>query len=232
MTAAPPGPNTVLTLLFGPAEQVPDALSRAIANAGTTGNMDSALRNLPQATREAAAREVTAATAELLDVGLIDLLVAGWRTCQDLTSAARRTLATPGSTELVPLVTHQVSISQEPYVAVLVDGRQVATVRLGLSAVFDISAVQARIRAGCLAGIHSGGCEITATLAIDGIDVASRKAHLDLPGEIALAGELRLLPAADYQAGGSKATAPVNTGQWWQPAAQAPQSWWQGRGQP
>jgi hypothetical protein len=83
----------------------------------------------------------------------------------------------------------------------------VATVQLGLSVVFDVSAVLARVRAGRLVGVHTGSCDITATLAIDDIDVASKQAHLELPGEIALRRELRLLPARDYPPGENEATA-------------------------
>ena len=205
MTTAPARPDTVLTLLFGPDEQVLDTLTHAIVYAGTGGNLDRAVEKLPQAARDAAAREVTAATAGLLDIDLIDLHVAGWREYQDLTSAARRTLAAPGSTELVRLVTHRVSVSQQPYVAILVDGHQVATVQLGLSVIFDVSAVLARVRAGKLAGVHTGSCDITATLAIDDIDVTSKQAHLELPGEITLKQELRLLPAEDYPPSENKA---------------------------
>ena len=114
MTTAPTRPDTVLMLLFGPDEQVLDTLTDAIASAGTGGNLDRAVEKLPQAARDAAAREVTAATAGLLDINLIDLLVTGWREYQDLTSAARRTLAAPGSSELVQLVTHRSAYRSGP----------------------------------------------------------------------------------------------------------------------
>ena len=215
MTAAPTRPDTVLTLLFGPGGQALDTLTHAITSAGG-GNLDRAVEKLPQAASDAAAREITAATAGLLDINLIDLLVAGWREYQDLTSAARRTLAAPGSTELVQLATHRVSVSQQPYVALLIDGHQVATVQLGLSVTFDVSAMLARVRAGKLAGVRAGSCDITATLAINDIDVASKQAHLDLPGEMALRHELRLLPARDYPSGENKPTAAGDDKAWWQ----------------
>jgi hypothetical protein len=198
MTAVSTRPETVLTLLFGADAQAHDALGHAIGHAGTAESLERAVGELPKAARDAAAREVTAATAGLLNIQLIDVLLTGWREHRDLTSAARRTLAAPDSTELVQLVTHRVSTSQDPYVAILVDGHQVATVHLGLSIVFDVSAVLAQVRRGRLVGIHSGSCDVTVTLAIDDIDVASSQAHLDLPGEIALRHELRLLPAEDY----------------------------------
>ena len=46
-----------------------------------------------------------------------------------------------------------------------------------------------------------------ADLTIDDIDVASKQAHLDLPGEIALKRERRLLPTRDYPPSENMATA-------------------------
>ena len=200
-TATPTSSTTALALLFGPGDDAPGALAQAILPSDGGGDLGRALENFPQETRAAAAREVTAAAAGLLTVDPIGLLVAGWREYDDLTTAARRTLAAPASTELVHLATHRVTIEQQPYVTVEVDGRTVATVRLGLSVAFDVSALQAKVRAGRLAGVHAGSCDITLTLAIDGTDVATRQAHLELPGQIALKRPIRLLPARDYPPG-------------------------------
>lgn len=198
-------PHTALDLLLGPGQETPEALAHQILSAGAEGNLGRALENLPKATREAAVREVTTATAGLLDVDLMGVLVAGWRKHHDLTAAARRTLAAPGSTELVDLATHQVTTAQHPSVTVLIDGHQVATLQLGLSVVFDVSALVAGIHAGRLAALHSGRCDITATLAIQGTDVLTRRAHLELPGVIPLSPGIRLLAARDYPAGAEQA---------------------------
>ena len=146
-------------------------------------------------------RETAATAAGLLDVDLTRLLVAGWRTHRDLTGAARRTLAAPGSTELVDLIRHQVTTAQHPSVTVLVDGRQVATIRLSLTVEFDISALVAGIKAGLLVAVHSGSCEVTARLAVEENDVLTASTHYDLPGVLAVRPGIRLLPAADYPAG-------------------------------
>ena len=205
MTVVQPDPDTALTLLFGQGEQTLGTLTDAIQAAAPGGELDSALKKLPPQTRDAAAREVTAATAELLSISPIEVLIYGWREYADLTSAARRTLKEAGSTELVKLGSHRISMSQQPSVAVLVDGRQVATLHLRLSLVFDVNALLARIRAGLLAAVLAGTCDVTATLAIDGVDAASRQAHLDLPGEAALKKPLRLLPDRDYLLSEAKA---------------------------
>ncbi len=195
-------PKTALDLLFGENGDPAAPLTRLILSADAGQDLGRALEHAAKSTRAAAAREVTAAAAGLLDVSLVGVLAEGWREHHDLTSAARRTLAVPGSTELVQLAEHQVSVANHPYVTVLVDGRQVATVHLGLSFVFDVSAVVAGISAGRLVAIHPGRCDVTATLAVEGADVLTRHARLDMPGVIALSPGIRLLAAADYPAEG------------------------------
>jgi len=192
------GPGTAANLLFGPGANAAEALAGQILSAPT--GLDQALERLPQATRQAAVREAAAAAAGLLDVDLDGLLLAGWRAHRDLTGAARRTLAVPGSTELVDLIRHQVSVAQEPSVAVLVDGRQVATIQLGLSVDFDISALVAGIKAGLLVAVHAGSCDVTATLAIQGAEVQSQSTHLDLRVVLTVSPGIRLLPAESYPA--------------------------------
>ena len=199
-TTVQAGPGTAANLLFGPGANAAEALAQQILSAPT--GLDQALERLPQATRHAAVREAAAAAAGLLDVDLDGLLLAGWRAHRDLTGAARRTLAVPGSTELVDLIRHQVSVAQEPSVAVLVDGRQVATIQLGLSVDFDISALVAGIKAGLLVAVHAGTCDLTATLAIQGTDVLTATSHFDLPGVMRVSPGIALLPAADYPAAG------------------------------
>ena len=199
-TTVQAGPGTAANLLFGPGANAAEALARQILSAPT--GLDQALERLPQATRHAAVREAAAAAAGLLDVDLDGLLLAGWRAHHDLTGAARRTLAVPGSTELVDLIRHQVSVAQEPSVAVLVDGRQVATIQLGLSVDFDISALVAGVKAGLLVAVHAGTCDLTATLAIQGTDVLTATSHFDLPGVMRVSPGIALLPAGDYPAAG------------------------------
>jgi hypothetical protein len=192
------GPGTAMNLLFGPGADATEVLARQIKSA--EADLDRTLRQLRPATRQAAVRETAAAAAGLLDVRLDGLLLAGWRIQHDLTGAARRTLASPGSTELVDLARHRVSADQEPSVAVMVDGRQVATIRFGLTVEYDITALVVGIKAGLLVAVHAGSCDVTATLAIQGTQVQTGSTHLELPAALAVSPGIRLLPAADYPA--------------------------------
>jgi len=200
MPAVQDRPQTVLDLLFTPGEDRPEALAHQIMSADVNGDLGRALGNLPKSLREAAVREATTAAAGQMDIDLTGFLVAGWRKHHDVIAAARRTVAAPGSTELVDLATHQITTTQRPAVNLLVDGHRVATVQLSLAVVFDVRALVAGIRAGRLVALHSGRCNVTATLAIQETNVITRQARLDLPGVIPLGQGIRLLAADSYSA--------------------------------
>ena len=202
MTTAEEGRTpTALDVLFGPDADAAETLAGEILSPGGDQNLGRALAHLPETARKAAVQEAATTAAALLKVDLIDVLVRGWREHRDIVSAARRTLAAPGSTELVSMIAHQVTLGQRPSISVLVDGQRVATLQLGLSIVFDVNALLLGIRGGRLVAVHSGRCEITATLAVQGTDLLVKRAHLELPGVIQLRRGIRLLPIDEYPAG-------------------------------
>jgi hypothetical protein len=198
-------PHTALDLLFGPGNDTPEALAHQLLPAGTDGDLGRALENLPRATRDAAVRETTAAAAGLLNVDLFGVLAAGWRKHHDLTAAAQRTLAAPDSVELVDMAGHQITTTQHPSVKVLVNEAEVATIQLDLSLMFRLTAMGARISAGRLVALHSGRCDLTVTLAVQGTAVLTKQAHLTLPGVIRLGQGIRLLAAHHYPDGAGEA---------------------------
>jgi len=205
-TAGESSTLTALDLLFGPHADAAQILAVEILSPGGDQNLGRALAHLPETTRKAAVQEAASTTAALLEVDLIGVLVRGWREHRDIVSAARRTLATRGSTEVVSMIGHEVTVDQRPSISVLVDGRQVATLQLGLSVVFDVNALLLAISGGRLVAVHSGRCEITVTLAVQGTDLIVRHAHLELPGVIPLRRGIRLLPVDEYPVGENPAS--------------------------
>jgi hypothetical protein len=200
-TAAESSTPTALDLLFGPHADAAETLAREILSPGGDQSLGRALEHLPETTRKAAAHEAASTAAALLEVDLIGVLIQGWCVHRDIVSAARRTLAAPGSTEVVSLIGHEVTIGQRPSISVLVDGRQVATLQIGLSVVFDVNALLLAISGGRLVAVHAGRCDITVTLAVQGTDLIVRHAHLELPGVIPIRRAIRLLPAGEYPTG-------------------------------
>ena len=202
MTTATEGNTlTALDLLFGSDADAAETLAGEILSPRGDQNFGRALAHLSETTRKAAAQEAATTMAALLKVDLIGVLVRGWREHRDIVSAARRTLAAPGSTELVSMSAHEVTVDQRPSVSVLVDGQPVATLQFGLSIVFDVHALLLVISGGRLVAVRSGRCEITATLAVQGTDLLVRHAHLELPGVISMRRGIRLLPIGEYPPG-------------------------------
>jgi hypothetical protein len=199
-------PQTVLDLLFPPGEDNSVAVVPDLLPPGANEDLDRALQNIPATLRKAAVRETTGAAKGLLNADLIGFLVSGWQKHREVIAAARRSVAAPGSIELVDLATHQITATQRPAVNLLVDNRQTATVEFGLSVVFTISALVAGIRGGRLVAVHSGRCNVTATLAVQNAKVISRQVAFELPGIIPLGRGIALLADHDHSAGAGDET--------------------------
>jgi hypothetical protein len=200
MTApGPGGPDGALTaadLLFGSTEKAHEALTRHVMADGRA--FARSLVHLPRVTREAAVREAAVAATGLLKIDLIEVLVTGWREHRDIFTAARRTLDMPGSSELVGLAPHRISTMQQPAVGILIDGKRVHTLQLGLSIFFEVTGLVAGISHGRLDGVHAGRGHVGLALTIHEIEVLTKRSHLELPGLLGLRRGFRLLPASQY----------------------------------
>ena len=180
-TAAATHPFTVSAFLFGEDQDTQQALTQALHEQGVLGSTGTALELVSEAGREAAADQVADAAHGLLDLDLGDLVVAGWRKQGQLAAAAERTAANPGSSEVVELATHRVSSAHHPSVELLVNDVHVATVTFDLTIEFVVKALVVTVRDGHLVSLHSGACDVAATLAAEGVQLASRRAHFELP---------------------------------------------------
>ena len=174
-------PLTVSGFLFGEDQDTEQALAQALHDHGVLGSMDTTLQLVSEAGREAAADQVAVVAHGLLDLDLGELVVAGWRKQGQLAAAAERTAANPGSSEVVELATHRVSSAHHPSVELLVNDAHLATVTFDLTIEFVIKALVVTVRDGHVVSLHTGACDVAATLAAEGIRLASRQAHFELP---------------------------------------------------
>jgi hypothetical protein len=179
--AIPSQPLTAAGFLFGEEQDTGQALAQALDEHGVFGSLDTALQLVSQAGRQAADSQVATVAHGLLDLDLGDLVVAGWRIQGELAAAAERTAANPDSSEVVELATHRVSSVHRPFVELLINGVQVGTVDFELDIEFVVKALVVTVRNGHVVSLHSGTCDVAATLAAEGLQLASRRAHLELP---------------------------------------------------
>ena len=174
-------PFTVSGFLFGEDQDTEQALAQALHEHGVLGPTSTTLELVSQAGREAAGNQVAVVADGLLDLDLGDLVVAGWRKQGQLAAAAERTAANPGSSEVVELATHRISSAHHPSVELLVNDVHVATVTFDLEVEFVVKALVVTVRDGHVVSLHAGACDVAATLAAEGIRLASRRAHFELP---------------------------------------------------
>jgi hypothetical protein len=193
-TAITTQPITTSVFLFGEDQDTGQALAQALHEHGVLGSLDTALQHVSQAGRQAADSRVATVVDGLLDLDLGDLVVAGWRKQGELAAATERTAANPGSSEVVELASHRVSSVHRPFVELLINDVHVATVNFELDIEFVVKALVVTVRNGQVVSLHTGGCDVAATLAAEGLQLASRRAHLELPLVVRL--PLRLRPGA------------------------------------
>jgi uncharacterized protein with PIN domain len=188
-------PITACGMIFGETENAVAPLSQAISSGRTGGAGHPALQGLSLATRNTAIREVSTIGAELLALDLGGLLVTGWRKYATLVQAARRTAAMPGREEIVDVITHRIGAAAHPSVELLVNEVRVTTINFAVMLEFEIRALTAVIKAGHVVALESGTCVSTASIAVEGVTVASRTAEFGLPLLIHLGDGIPLLPA-------------------------------------
>jgi hypothetical protein len=194
-TVSPTQPVSTAVFLFGETQASVDALAHTLNQHGVLGVLDTALGQVSQAGREAAGSQVATVAHGLLDLDLGDLVVAGWRKHAALTTAAERTRATPGSSEVVELASHRITSVYQPFVEVLINDARVATIRFELAIELLVKALVGTVRGGQLVSLRAGTCEVTGRLSAEGVPLVNRQGQFDLPLLIRL--PLRLHPGGD-----------------------------------
>jgi hypothetical protein len=208
MTTAPTTqPTSTLTasvFLFGEGDEGVQALARALDEQGVVASLRTVLTKLSGPGLRAVGDQVAVVAHGLLDIDLGDLLSAGWRRFDDLVDAARRTVSSPGTREVVDLVTHTISSSHHPHVELLVDDVVVARLGLDLDLAFTVKGAVATVHGGRMVALHTGDCYLVGTLSAQGKELAAKDRTMQLPLLLALGDGIPLLGAGAV----ARATAP------------------------
>ena len=155
-------------------------IGREISKRGVAKASFRGVRRLSGSALEAVDKEIGTVTDGLLDMDLGDTLVSSWRKYSELTQSAQRTLAAPGSEEIVVLARHRVSGAYHPRVDLLIDGVLLNSFEFELTIVFEVTGVSAVVRSGDLVALRGGESQVTATLSLEGAKLGARKQAFDL----------------------------------------------------
>jgi hypothetical protein len=188
-------PERTLTLAQIVFEQGEDALLAAIAQGGTTGSIEDKLaEGLSSRLRTIVLDEIVVVMRRVLGVAVVDLLGAAWRKWEPLAAAARRSLETPGSTEIVELLDHRITSSHQPGVDIAVDGVKIAEIRLDVEIAIEIHGLTAVVTDGRLSALRTGRGEASLNVSVDGTPLPPLTRPFDLAMELDLGEGLLLIP--------------------------------------
>lgn len=194
---ADPAPRTARAVLFPQqATGGSERLDEGLRARGVVSVDDPGIPPLAESALGLVDEEIGRVAEGLLDVDLGDALVAGWRKHAALVEAGRRTLATPGSEEVVVLARHRVRSSYRPSVDLLIDGVKVNSFEFDLQVVFDLAGVSAVVSTGRLTALRGGRCEVSATLTLEGARLAERRHEVDLALIVPLSRPIPLVEGA------------------------------------
>jgi hypothetical protein len=197
-------PLTASVFLFPERQDVGQALAEALDSHGVLRSRDLAARLTTQVVRQAAEHQVGVVADGLLNLDLGDLVIAGWRKQAELADAAERTATNPGTSQVVKLATHRISSVHRPYVELLLNEQHLTNVNFELDIEFVVTALAVTVRDGHVVSLHAGDCDVSAALAAEGIRLASRQTHLELPLVVRWPLRLRLGGGSDPLPSGAK----------------------------
>ncbi len=189
---------TLGPLLFPPDEDPTGAIAEALEEGDVASSLTSALSGLSMPGRRASIRELANVTTGLMDLPILQLLLAGWQKYDALQDAARRTAGT-SLVEVVDLAVHRITSVHHPYVEILVDEKLLATMHFHLSLEFLIRALVVSVSDGRIVAFHSGDTDLEAVLSMEDVELRRFQGHLSLPLEVSLKQGIPLLedPASD-----------------------------------
>ena len=193
-TQTPERELTLAQILF---EQGEDALLAAIAQGGTTGSIEEKLaKELSSRLRKIVLDEIVTVMRRVLGVAVVDLLGAAWRKYEPLAAAARRSLESPGTAEIVELLDHRITSSHQPGVDITVDGVKVAEIRLDVEVAIEIHGLTAVVTDGRLSALRTGRGEASLNVSVDGAPLPPVTRPFDLAMEMDLGEGIPLIPDA------------------------------------
>jgi hypothetical protein len=172
----------------------------ALADAVASGEAGEKLAGLPDAVRNVVLERVGHAAADVLGLGLTDILGAAWRKHSELRRAAAETLSPTGTEKVVAMTAHGVSFAHRPSVEVQAAGVTLVTIDFEARLEMQIKGLLAVVRAGCLTEIRGGVCDLAGAVAVGGFEILRRERTIELPLAMTIKEGIPLLRGPDLPA--------------------------------
>ena len=166
-----------------------------LASSETFERIEALVHERARPTWAAVRRAVPERLGALLDIDVVDVLVAGWNKSRELRKYRDPSMYPPDDLILVPLTRHKIVSTHRPALEIVVEGETVGRLQFEIDLGFTFEGAELAIQNGRITRIRTGQCLGTGTIRCEGavLGQAERKL-LPLPGVIDL-GEGILIPA-------------------------------------
>jgi len=139
---------------------------------------------------------------DVLDVNVVDVLVAGWKKQNEVRDLLKATAADPARTALVQLAEHTLESTHKPSIEVRSAGKVVARLSFTIEVAFNVEAVELVLRHGRVEEVRPGRVTAQGTVKLEHAVILERKlSALTLPGRLVISEETaRPAPSVDAAA--------------------------------
>jgi len=124
---------------------------------------------------------------DLLDLNVVDILLAGWKTHQEVRDQLRATAQDPSRTVVVSLARHTLDSTHTPSIELRAHGRTILDLSFPIELAFEIEAAELTLRGGAVREARPGTVTVRGTVRLEGTAILERElAPIDLPGRLVL----------------------------------------------
>ncbi len=124
---------------------------------------------------------------DLLDINVVEVLLAGWKKHKEVRAQLRATAADPSRTVMVYIGHHTLDSMHKPSIELRSYGRRLVELSFPIELTFEIGAIELTLRAGAVTEIRSGEVKVRGTVKLESTVILERAlAPISLPGRIVL----------------------------------------------
>jgi len=172
------------------------ALVDALTHSDVSGQVSRTVKHLSGPGHRELLRQLATATTELLDLDLTQLVAHTLRTYRALVAAAERTVAEPGSVEIVQLQSVPITWQRQAVAQLWLNEVMCLRVDFQLAVLLEFH-LEATVKNGRLTALPFGRCTVTITLSSRDQALAATRHTLDLHATLPLGDGLPLAPGAE-----------------------------------
>lgn len=139
--------------------------------------------------------EIMKKIGDLLNIGVLDIMVMAWNKYSLLLKYLDREKYSPDETFLVPLAEHTIKSEHHPYIEVLINDKMIGKIGFDINISLKLEGIILKIQDGKIKEILTGSCKGEGTISHDDFVIFEKSLEpIQLPGSIDLGEGMPIKP--------------------------------------